>query len=369
MSALYLGSALVVSVGLPAGINWLGDAMDDRFEPGPITIAGSGAADETGEAHLSRTHDGLLDHDSLLGTGAVRDLADRWEPDPGKEGEFGWMERTDEGLVTAVDPTHHPSAEGEWQGYFAVTDRSFPEMAVVHVQARRWEPGSDLHPRGTEVGNVVLAVQTGWTAIDGAVDFVAMTRAQSDGAQKWTIAYNTGYLERTKATVLAQQPADPQDGWADLVVRTDGEHRLWAWLDGRPFFGSDSTDVEMTPPFQVYIEVQALDLRYASIFRDFWVTESDRIEIAGLQAGENVSLVSTTAPGGGLSGAESGDTIGQATAGADGRASLVIPAPLAHGEGRFEIDGVGTSAPLTYSGGDSYVLDRTGSDDDAEEEP
>ena len=91
--------------------------------------------------------------------------------------------------------------------------------------------------------------------------------------------------------------------------------------------------------------------------------------MAGLHEGENVSLVSTTAPGGGLGGAQSGDTIGLATAGADGRATLVIPAPLAHGEGRFEIDGVGTSAPLPYSGGDTYVLERTGSQGDGKEEP
>ena len=64
--ALYLGSAVVVSIGLPAGINWWGYVMYTRREPGPVTIAGSGATDATGAAvHLTRTHDGLLDHPVL----------------------------------------------------------------------------------------------------------------------------------------------------------------------------------------------------------------------------------------------------------------------------------------------------------------
>lgn len=316
---------------------------------GPSAAPRRDAPDVAPGFRMTRAADGLLAADSFDVPRPRRMLDDFWEPDPKVPPGLGTYEATADGLVVGID-AHQ---QGTWEGNFLVTRDMYPETAVFHVDAKgipaRVEGASD------EAGEVVLAIQTGSTKVTGDINFVVVNTITVQGDLDWIVGYSEGRVANasltTYETIEDVPPGLDTTSPVPITVRTDGSENLDVWLGNEQVLDRSDLAMNIEPPFQPYLEVQARTVGYSSVFTNFWVTRDDSIVLEGLPEGTVATL------------AGQGQVLATGTVGADGRVRLTPPLPYARGKGdlRVRLPGKGTdrtvAADLPYAGGDVYSVE------------
>jgi hypothetical protein len=166
------------------------------------------------------------------------------------------------------------------------------------------------------------------------------------GSSYWEVGYAEGHLADAATTILWTGP--PSRGAAvseDITLRTDGRSSYIVYFGDRVVYESNSLEMSIVPPFQAYLEVQALEIAYEARFQDFWITRGDSILVDGLRQGDRVTLAPAE-----------GDPVG-ALADASGQALLALAPPQAKGDGTLAILSGGSVRrfpDLPYAGGDVY---------------
>jgi len=203
------------------------------------------------------------------------------------------------------------------------------------------------HPPGSVTsgtGEAVFAVQTAATQSTGAINYIVVAAISRDGRCSWIVGYAHGVVADADTQILWQSPPSTAAPTAlPVTVQTDGRHRLAVWLGVRPVYASDNLVLDISPPFQAYLEVQGNSVAYTSRFQDFWVAKSSPVTVAGLQRGDSVTLM------------RDGQILSSGLAGANGTATLTLPPPEDAGTATLVVDEQGRERryPATpYAGGD-----------------
>ena len=198
----------------------------------------------------------------------------------------------------------------------------------------------------------MFAVQTGTTTINGLINYVVVASNSRRGATTWTIGYAHGLVADAKLETLARiGPSRSSPVSQQISLVTDGRHRLTVYFGNRLVYSADNLHLDIQPPFQPYLEVQALRIPYASFFRDLWVTSGTALTVDDVPHGWHLSLLDS-----------SGNVVGSGLS-HDGQVRLQLTAPAAHGRGVLTARRgrrVVRLGPFSYSGGDVYRLSGLG---------
>jgi hypothetical protein len=312
--------------------------LDDRPPPGPTTIQGDGV-------RLTLLESGLLRDEPFSSAEPRRDFEDRFELDPLARPEEAVLRLGEDGLDVGV--LEHDG----FQGYFAVTNDTFPANAVFHTAM---QAASGVVASSTGQGEAVFAVQTASTKVTSDVDFVLVNTVSRGGRLSWEVGQANGEYADAVETTLAEVPASPAlrpvDEPVDVTLQTDGDRRMTVYLGDQQVLDAGDLDLGVAPPFQAYLEVQSRVIPYTARFTDFWVTASDVVQVEGLPPGAAVVLGPTDEP--------------RATATADdgGVARLELALPDARGTAALALrgpddDGWRRVPPFAYAGGDRYRVE------------
>jgi hypothetical protein len=200
----------------------------------------------------------------------------------------------------------------------------------------------------SQTGEAVFAVQTSTTKRTGAINYVLFASVTNAGLTHWEVGYAEGHVAGATTTVLWMSPPSATAHVSEEVtLLTNGHSSFVVYSGNRVVYESNALKMNIVPPFQAYLEVQALEIAYQSRFQDFWITSDDSILIDGLHQGDRVTL----AP------AEGAPV--EAIANAAGEAKLALAPPEAKGTGTLTIFGAGSPRRfpgLLYAGGDVYRL-------------
>ena len=141
--------------------------------------------------------------------------------------------------------------------------RRLSGVGVYHVDMSRL-PGN-VSGAGAQ-GEAVFAVQTGTTAINGLINYVVVASNSRRGATTWTIGYAHGLVADAKLETLARiGPSKSSPVSQQISLVTDGRHRLTVYFGNRLVYSANDLRLDIQPPFQPYLEVQALRIPYASV--------------------------------------------------------------------------------------------------------
>jgi hypothetical protein len=246
-----------------------------------------------------------------------------------------------------------PHETGVWEGAYAVSHATFPETAVFHVRMTR--DGAEV-PRTDQSGEAVFAVQTSSTAETGALNYVVAASTTNDGSTCWVVGNAEGVDCDAELTVLWKglvSTTAAADLAQEITLRTDGQTSLEVWFGPRLVYASEDLSLDIRPPFQSYLEVQALEIGYSATFTDYWVSKDASIIVQGLRPDERVCFVQADG--------HRCDSVASAT----GEARLVLRMPVVRGRGSlnlFERPDPVVFGPFNYAGGDGY---RIMAEDDA----
>jgi hypothetical protein len=266
----------------------------------------------------------LLEDFELGGSAPVSNSSVRVEPD---------------GLHVGVN-RHGP---GRFEGFFAVTRAAYPAASVFHVRMSRED--RNVMSR-LQTGEAVFAIQTATTKRTGDINYVLVASVTNAGSSYWEVGYAEGHLADAATTILWTGPPSPGAAVSeDITLRTDGRSSYIVYFGNRVVYESHTLEMSIVPPFQAYLEVQALEIAYEVRFQDFWITRGDSILVDGLRQGDRVTLAPAE-----------GDPVG-ALADASGQALLALAPPQAKGDGTLAILSGGSVRrfpDLPYAGGDVY---------------
>lgn len=294
---------------------------------------------------LERTSSGLLTARKFDRAIPNRRLKDSFEFNGDAGAQHSFIRATSAGLKVGV----HRQPAHDFKGWFAVTVPAFPATGVYHVRMAR--PPGNVTGAGREAESV-FAVQTASTKVTGLINFVEVTSDSRHGHTAWQVDYSHGKVANaTNKLYWRSRPSPHARRSQNVTVRTNGHSTMSAWFGDRVVFNSQHLDMNVTPPFQAYLEVQALRTSYVSTFRDFWVTKSASIPVTGLRPHTRVSLRTFHQR-----------IIATAVADGAGRAVLRLPPPEARGRAALVMTAPGGQTtvlpPFPYAGGDHYHLTR-----------
>jgi hypothetical protein len=282
----------------------------------------------------------LLDHD-FRSAAPIASLLDEFELNGSAPPANSWASVQADGLHVGVD-RHRP---GTFEGFFAVTRAAYPASSVFHVCMSR-EPRNVMSR--SQTGQAVFAVQTGTTKRTGDINYVLVASATNAGSTHWKVGYAEGHIADATTTILWTGPPSPAAAVSeDITVRTDGHSSYIVYFGSRVVYRSNRLKMRIVPPFQPYLEVQALEIAYRARFQDLWITSDDSILLTGLDQGDRVTLAPTTG------------TPVRALADALGHARLSLAPPEAKGNGTLTILSGGSLwrfPELSYAGGDLYRI-------------
>jgi hypothetical protein len=206
-----------------------------------------------------------------------------WEQN-GSAGPGNGVATVDGGLLH-VGVRHSTSG---FRGWFLTTTGSVPDSCAFQFDAAS-PPDLPAGSPASTTGELVMAVQTANTAITGDINYVVVAEiVHADGSRVLQAGYSTGHVRNAVERVLARVPWGR--GGMHVSVETDGDQRLEVWVDNRVLF--DATDLHMgiTPPFQPYLEVQAVGTPYSVAFSRYASVCGDDVAVDGLPDGSLVAL-------------------------------------------------------------------------------
>ncbi|MGH9080937.1 MAG: hypothetical protein ACRDYE_12855 [Acidimicrobiales bacterium] len=178
-------------------------------------------------------------------------------------------------------------ATTDFRGWFLTTTGTVPDSCAFQFDAASPPAVAPAAPGG--VGELVMAVQTGSTATTGDIDYVVVAEVvRADGQRVLQAGYSTGRVRNALEHVLKRVPWGP--GPLQVSIETDGQDRLQIWVNGSVFLDATGLQMGITPPFQPYLEVQALSTPYSVAFARYASVCGDDVAVEGLPARTLVSL-------------------------------------------------------------------------------
>ena len=205
-----------------------------------------------------------------------------WEANGSAGTANGYAVATDDLLRVGVH-----SATPEFRGWFLTTTGSVPDACAFQFDADS-PPPVPASSRGA-VGELVMAVQTSNTANTGDINYVLVAEVvYANGERFLEAGYSTGHLANAMEHVLKRVPWAP--GPIRVSVETNGRDKLEVWVDGRPFLDATSLDMGIEPPFQPYLEVQAVRTPYVVAFSRYASVCGNDVVVTGLPHGAIASL-------------------------------------------------------------------------------
>lgn len=326
----------ILSVVVVLGLTGVG-FVAARAGESPTPIASSGPW------QLLRTSGGLLMDNPFTQDVPAREIQDVYEFNGDTEPSRAFVRATADGLQVGVNP--NPSRK-DHSGYFAVTHDAYPQSSIFHVRMSK-QPGQVSTPG--EVGQAVFAVQTASTKVTGLINFIVLSADSKDGMTSWRVGYMYGLVRDAKFIgYWGTEPSVDSPDTQDITLRTDGRRTLTVWFGDEQVFHSDKLDMDITAPYQPYLEVQAVHTPFMSSFQDFWVVKNDHLQLSGAPAGAQVALV------------RDGVAVSEGTAGSGGEATLTLPPYAAKGSATLEITEPGREpvrlGSFDYAGGDELKL-------------
>ena len=247
-------------------------------------------------------------------------------------------------LAVGVDNRGHRN----YYGYFAVTRNTAPANAYVQAVVAPMTAVPGRH----QTAETVVAVQTAWTKLTGLINYLVVSEIASNGRPKRLYAgYAHGYLahastiayysEHSKQLLSSSKPYI-------VTIRTDGYTTAQIWIGNRQIVASSNLHLNIEPPFQVYLEVQDVAMRYSAEFYHMSVYTDRTVDIAGLPVGAHLSF---TASG----------HVWRATADKSGDAHLAFSVPALANVGTLTINKGGQKwvfPSLRLAGGDRWNFGR-----------
>lgn len=287
---------------------------------------------------LTRTASGLLAEEPFDTARPFRDIEDGYEFNGSATPGTGYVRVAASGLKVGV---HQHGAR--FEGWFAVTRKAYPRDGVYHVDMSR--PAGNVSGDGNQ-GEAVFAVQTGTTKQNGLINYVVVASNSAGGVTSWLIGYSHGHLADARLETLSSTAPSPSAATSEgVTLRTDGRRSFEVWFGASRVYASDALALDIAPPYQPYLEVQARRIAYESSFQDFWITSSDAITVQGLPAGEQVELV-------GKGGDQLASSVVRGSA-----AVLRPPLPQCRGSASLLVRRPGHTVqlgPFSYACGDTY---------------
>jgi len=189
-------------------------------------------------------------------------------------------------LAVGVDNRGHKN----YYGYFAVTRNTAPANSFVQAVVAPMT----VKPGRQQTAETVVAVQTAWTKLTGLINYLVVSELSTRGRPKRLLAgYAHGHLAHaTTAIYYSRHAAKILNGASPYVVtiRTDGYKTAQIWIDNRSIVARSDLQLNIEPPFQVYLEVQNVNIRYTAVFYRMSVYTGNTVAITGLPKGAQLTF-------------------------------------------------------------------------------
>ncbi len=319
-----LGKWLVVAVVLLAGMVLALQARQRwgvvSLQGGALTVTASGTLVDTGFLHPPSPSQYKVN-----GSAPPPLRFTSWSP-----GKLGV------GTNDAHNPVYH--------GLFYVTTQMFPANSYVQVVVY---PLTASTAAG-QTAETVVAVQTGSTGRTGLINYLVVSELAFNGHQpRFLVGYAHGYIADAATASYGYHRAAsfvPTNTLYTVTIQTNGTTTARYWLNQQMVFSASNLKLAIQPPFQVYLEVQADNMRYEAFFKHFAVFTGSVVRLFNLPP---QAAVTFQAPGVNV----------HAVASAAGVARLQMPTPTLQGTGTLTVRAASGSTwtwgTQTLSGGEA----------------
>jgi len=301
--------------------------------------------DEGGHQTIQKTTSGLVLFDSLTNGNFNSHQLQANNPNGwvysgsavAQNAPINYFEDKAQGLHLGVQAV----ADGQFAGFFAVT----PHISAQLHHAVLTMPYSAISDHSFNTG---LYVQTS----NGLINYVTCAASVSPSGILWEIVHATGnFTQATKFETLWSE-ASSQAHTRDCTIVTNGDNFLQVYLDHKLVYSSNSLDLQMPSPFNVFLEVQTSTkskMLFAT-YKDFYSTASPEVSIAGAPAGGTVKIM------------HKGSAIATGSVNSEGRANIDLGKfhfPLSGSIKVFNDKGkldAKTKGDISIWGGDTFVV-------------
>jgi hypothetical protein len=248
-----------------------------------------------------------------------------------------YYQDTTQGLQLGVEAV----AAGQWAGFYAET----PDTNAQLFHAVLTIPYNSVQDNTFDTG---MYVQTN----NGLINYVTCAAMATPSGNAWAVVRTTGdYNQATEFQTLWSDSSVGQPQTRDCTIITNGSSMLQVYLDGRLVYSSNSLNLQMPPPFNVYLEVQSSSPTQMLLgtYTDYYAAASSSITINSAPAGGTVKLL------------QGSSVVATGAAGSDGKASIDLGKyhfPLSVSIQVFGPDGKmtsSTSSSIAIWGGDIYT--------------
>ena len=176
-----------------------------------------------------------------------------------------------------------------FKGFFAVTEPTFPSGSFVETSLTPIR----ANPKPGQIAETIVAVQTATTDENGQINYVIASLTQTYAHNSLQLGFANGVVARAKTYILRSYKAPhlfTSVTKEPLTITTNGQHNLKIWLGSHLLLNDSRLALHIIPPFQVYLEVQSLGLRYAARFHGLFIYRSNRIILNDLPNGTTVTV-------------------------------------------------------------------------------
>ncbi len=177
-----------------------------------------------------------------------------------------------------------------FKGLFAVTEPSFPAGSFVETSMKPLRAA----PKPGQYAETIVAVQTATTPENGQINYVIASLTQAPRGNLLQLGYANGVVRDAKTYILRDYQAPhlfTTVANQPVTISTNGLHDLKIWLGSRLILNESRLDLNIIPPFQVYLEVQSQGLRYAARFHRLVIYRSNQVTMDGIPNGAIVTVL------------------------------------------------------------------------------
>src|SRR5581483_6640315 len=174
-------------------------------------------------------------------------------------------------------------AAGQWSGFYAET----PDTTAQLFHAVLTIPYNSIKDNTFDTG---MYVQTN----NGLINYVTCAAMATHSGSAWAVVRTTGdYNQATEFQTLWSDSSVGQPQTRDCTIITNGSNMLQVYLDGRLAYSSNSLNLQMPPPFNVYLEVQSSSPSQMlfGTYKDYYAAAGPSISVNDAPAGGTVKVL------------------------------------------------------------------------------
>ena len=190
-----------------------------------------------------------------------------------------YYEDTTQGLHLGVQAV----AAGQWSGFYAET----PDTNAQLFHAVLTIPYGSIKDNTFDTG---MYVQTN----NGLINYVTCAAMATTSGNAWAVVRTIGdYNQATEFQTLWSDSSPGQPQTRDCTIITNGSNMLQVYLDGKMVYSGKDLNLQMPPPFNVYLEVQSSSPTELLVgtYRDYYAAAGPSITVNDAPAGGTVKVV------------------------------------------------------------------------------